>query len=93
MARARDPHFISKTAIMSAAQGGTENMRGFESWEIGSSAYLDYLAEQFLKEAAQQKGTKLRKLGVLDSRRLERVRHWEEPMSIVKKRMRRDFDD
>lgn len=45
---------------------------------------LEEEAEQLLREYANQEGTSLREMGILDSRRLQVVRKREVPMTVLK---------
>jgi hypothetical protein len=45
---------------------------------------LEEQAEELLRQYAAKKGTTLRKMGVLDTRRLQVVRKREVPMTVLK---------
>jgi hypothetical protein len=45
---------------------------------------LEEEAEQLLRQYANQKGTSLRELGILDARRLQVVKRREVPMTVLK---------
>lgn len=45
---------------------------------------LEEQAESLLREYAQEQGTSLRQMGILDTRRLQVVRKREVPMTVLK---------